>query len=360
MKWQRLHPGGKALPTHGFTLVELLIAMGILLLLASFLLVGMGGILGGAKKTATQTTLKKISEILRQQQAEFNVAMSSTPPKRAQEPCLGLDADAGLRSLLERKRLFREAFPQRAADLRDANGNFTRMGVLVNAKLTEIYIAKNGSSPSTAQLDAARDVALGSHGSSELLFLILTEGTAYGTSVLDSDQFSSREARDTDGDGLLELIDAWEQPLLFYRWPTRMIRPCDPDAPTVPLSTDPVRVNLPAVDTTYWKLLSSSNVDIGVLGRDGEDPLSSLYRLVGGSISGVQSVESNANPTCNFHTPDTYAPLLVVSMGPDLAAGLYLPNDTANFGHLAQPSVAPNVAADSALNDNITNLQGIE
>ena len=37
--------------------------------------------------------------------------------------------------------------------------------------------------------------------------------------------FETSEVRDTDGDGLLEFIDAWGRPLRFYRWPTRMFKP---------------------------------------------------------------------------------------------------------------------------------------
>ncbi len=346
--------------TAGFSLVELLIAMGVLLLLASFLLVGMGGILTGSRTAATRTTLKKVQEILKQQQTEFNIAMSGTPPRRVQEPCLGLEADPQLKALLERKRLYREAFPQRGADLVDATGRPTRMGKRLNARLTEIYVAQHGSAPNASQLDDARNAAMANNFSSELLYLILTEGTAYGTTVLDSDQFSSMEVKDTDGDGLLELVDAWEQPLRFYRWPTRLIRPGDPANPTMPLAFDPLRTSLPAVNTTYWRLLTGTNVDTGTLGRDADDPLSSLYRLVGATPESVQNVERNMNPTCNFHTPDTYAPMLVISSGPDLQLGLYEPNDAENFGHLAQPRFAPDVAGNSPLNDNLTNLQGME
>ena len=38
-------------------------------------------------------------------------------------------------------------------------------------------------------------------------------------SVFNPDDFSDREVKDTDGDGLLEFVDAWGQPLQFYRWP---------------------------------------------------------------------------------------------------------------------------------------------
>ena len=38
-------------------------------------------------------------------------------------------------------------------------------------------------------------------------------------SVFSPDDFSDREVKDTDGDGLPEFVDAWGQPLQFFRWP---------------------------------------------------------------------------------------------------------------------------------------------
>ena len=38
-------------------------------------------------------------------------------------------------------------------------------------------------------------------------------------SVFSRDDFSDREVKDTDGDGLPEFVDAWGQPLQFFRWP---------------------------------------------------------------------------------------------------------------------------------------------
>src|SRR5262249_30854885 len=33
------------------------------------------------------------------------------------------------------------------------------------------------------------------------------------------DDFGPTEVKDTDGDGLMEFVDAWGEPLLFFRWP---------------------------------------------------------------------------------------------------------------------------------------------
>lgn len=54
---------------------------------------------------------------------------------------------------------------------------------------------------------------------SEMLYALLVEGQGPFGSVFSPDDFRDTEVRDTDGDGLPEFIDAWGQPVQFYRWP---------------------------------------------------------------------------------------------------------------------------------------------
>ncbi len=52
-----------------------------------------------------------------------------------------------------------------------------------------------------------------------MLYAILVEGAGPWGSVFSRDDFTDREVQDTDGDGLPEFVDAWGQPLQFFRWP---------------------------------------------------------------------------------------------------------------------------------------------
>jgi prepilin-type N-terminal cleavage/methylation domain-containing protein len=54
---------------------------------------------------------------------------------------------------------------------------------------------------------------------SEMLYAMLVEGQGPLGSVFSRDEFTQREVQDTDGDGLPEFVDAWGQPLQFFRWP---------------------------------------------------------------------------------------------------------------------------------------------
>src|SRR5271157_1955668 len=53
----------------------------------------------------------------------------------------------------------------------------------------------------------------------DMLYAILVEGAGPLGSVFNRDDFTDKEVRDTDGDGLPEFVDAWGQPLQFFRWP---------------------------------------------------------------------------------------------------------------------------------------------
>jgi prepilin-type N-terminal cleavage/methylation domain-containing protein len=53
----------------------------------------------------------------------------------------------------------------------------------------------------------------------EVLYAILVEGLGPLGSAFNRDDFSTREVQDTDGDGLMEFVDAWGEPLQFFRWP---------------------------------------------------------------------------------------------------------------------------------------------
>ncbi len=81
------------------------------------------------------------------------------------------------------------------------------------------------SNPSGGQIPLSSLIAkrLNAHthntARSEMLYALLVEGVGPLGSVFSRDEFNNREVGDTDGDGLLEFIDAWGQPLQFYRWP---------------------------------------------------------------------------------------------------------------------------------------------
>lgn len=54
----------------------------------------------------------------------------------------------------------------------------------------------------------------------EALYAFLIEGFGPLGSVFSREDFTNKQVMDTDNDGLPEFVDAWGEPLQFYRWPT--------------------------------------------------------------------------------------------------------------------------------------------
>ncbi len=73
---------------------------------------------------------------------------------------------------------------------------------------------------------------------SEMLYALLVDGLSPLGSAFSRDDFTAREVQDTDGDGMPEFIDAWGEPLQFFRWPIYYGSPGSPSAlPVFPLGT---------------------------------------------------------------------------------------------------------------------------
>jgi prepilin-type N-terminal cleavage/methylation domain-containing protein len=53
----------------------------------------------------------------------------------------------------------------------------------------------------------------------EMLYAMLVEGVGPLGSVFSRDDFTDAQVKDTDSDGLPEFVDAWGNPLQFFRWP---------------------------------------------------------------------------------------------------------------------------------------------
>lgn len=297
-------------PRRGFTIIEILIVIAIIGVLMGLIGAVVAGMVANAREKATKTTLTKIDGLLEQRLRGIDQFMTkeerrkiynfNTPAKKAEAV----------------KREMRAQFPvnfDEAPQLRDR---------MVN--------------------DPDLNVQIGNHTrnteSSEILYYLLTKTNVLGVPAISADDFLSSEVGDTDQDGLNEFIDNWGRPLVYYRWPTRLVRPDDDDDMTDPnpLRRDIAGLLIPGVPDT-------------ALGQDPDDALGDF-------------ADTPAFNEQDFHTPGTYHTLLIVSAGPDGELGLYEPWQTSNFGHLAQPlpaivALPPEEVGDSVLADNQTNRQ---
>lgn len=272
---------------NGFTLIEMLIVIAIIALLIALTIPLIGNVTNQARRAATKTTIKKAHELLQARIDSFergfqkkfrqtqNVAYSPSNPNH----------------IKLRKAAFAEMFP-----------------LVLNGQQLSL-LGNSEKLPSTmAATPTAADNA-------EAVLYMLTRMGTFGTLAGDEGNFIGNEIKDTDGDGVMELVDGWGQPIRFYNWPTRLVQ-----------NYDEARILI--------KNLPTNVVDRQ---KDGDDPFGVL---------------TSANfPVNTYHDLSWMHPPLIVSAGVDGKTGL-LEVYEATAGRLA----APKSGETEALDDNITNL----
>jgi prepilin-type N-terminal cleavage/methylation domain-containing protein len=314
---QRFPPLRRAGPvpgSPGFTLIELLVVITIIAILATLTLQVVGGLLGQARDSATKATISKVQSLLNSRSQAFDrllkrkgyltgtteyTSLTTVPPTYPKST----------QSILAIKMLQKKYFPQRYSDA---------------DPILEPNIAGKANASSI-----------------EILYDFLTQSNVLGDSPLGTDSFSSAEVKDTDNDGLPEILDGWGKPMRFYRWPTRFFRSLGQNPPTGATPNgflNPINaLDIQNAQYLFSTLPAFSGNLANDLQRDPDDPLQEC-------LSNVVYFESQ------FHTPATFHVFLVVSAGPDGQFGMYAPEDTANFGHLGK------VRDQTALLDDIISL----
>lgn len=365
-------------------MVELLVVVAIISILAAITFRVYSSLAIGAKTKATQATIKKIQGMIDQRVQAFNRYMQSK-----EKSATALDEIAVLMS--------RDATTDKTATVKLLSEG-TRGAFLANSGGPQSLFALAANDPKRARLLARKElyrqmlpqrwedtIAQGSSTrpasdpaeSSECLYEALTSNPVYGIPPVASDAFSTNEVRDTDGDTRLEFVDAWGNPLRFYRWPTCLTHPTGANPPTTstllalvpaggtPATSDTNRMNSPEEEDNARVLITNLPTD----NSQYADPDDREGRLL--------SVWSNrATFVNNFHGFMAWHLPLIVSAGPNGDLGLYEPNFVdlkANdpvtnkpapiYGTLAAvlrlPSNAPSGAtarSHGPLTDNITNL----
>lgn len=347
-----------------FTLVEILVVITIIAVLAGIFTVVIGNAMNFAREKQTRSTIQKVDAIIKDRLRAFE-----------------LDKDRTI-----------------AADI----ARLSSQDSLATTEFLTVYATKKTlwkyfgidllRDPPAEEVDTYQAKKA---YSAELMYDLLTTGKMYdrvtgankvpvpqmnaGTSFL---ELSSSEIGDTDGDGKNEIIDAWGEPLRFYLWPTRVIKP---DGTNLQSPSHPtIRLLIPSMADTSDTILTKDPGDpTDVLNGSGYS--SSFTTFVNGSD------DYPALTTAGLHDPNTYHSFLIVSSGQDTTLGLFEPatgsGDTAEWS-LGMPlnetaagpigtngtdynengstdTIDTAAAADDAthpynsyMNDDLTNLQG--
>jgi type II secretory pathway pseudopilin PulG len=348
----------------GFTVIELLVVIGIIMLLISIFAVTFGNTILTARERATQATILKIDGLLQQRIESFHRAVDKNLEQgvKTQAYINAVKRELGMQSadttdfapamkILVRKYLYRTSFPQ--------SFNISEMPSTHPLLTNPAYVSSNHQQKTE---------------SSACLYYVLTQARIFGAPPVSPDNFSSNEVRDTDGDGLLEFIDAWGEPLRFYRSPTALLRnapntsappdlqstsaapsllpsgkyqlihsppdvqrlygkvlmpnlqpdardlipPIDPDAPKVDaLAIDP--------DDAYGRISAMLSQVIDPTDSDPQDPPSMRYNPKSTEVSRREAAFRN-----RYHHLDTFfSPLILSAGGGDSEIGLFEPYATA-------------------------------
>jgi len=369
----------------GFSLIEILVVIGLIAFLTAALVAVVPRVANASKVAATRATIKKVDEllndringfrrwILRQDQA----AGSGVPAYVSPTILSQVNNNATLAKIIAVKQLFQANFPQTYSELPQS-----------------IQLAHPRGATHQPVTDSA-----------ESLYLFLTQGPLFDTEPPSAADLKAIETADTDGDGIPEIVDAWGQPLRYYRWPTRLVRPSTNSPPTSPGLIDEVPLYPPsplslamigaATRPSLPVWLPGHNYSVGdrvVSGTSSSSGYSVIYQCVtlgqsgtslpplfsGTQVVGTTIPDGTSAPPLTWQvlldplsldpddpygiattqtsfisetppssspldpiTPYTWSVPLIVSCGPDGALGLFEPYDLANFGNLAQPMPKP-------------------
>lgn len=186
----------------GFTLVELLTVIAIIGMLGAISITTVRGAVQSAKETQTRTTVAKIDSVLTGIYEKYQY-------RRLDVSDMASGANFKMRTIARVRKmrdLLRCDMPCTYNEVdRNSLFNYDKNNVytpLQEVCRREIGIAlNNGADPSLPNINA------------ELLYLVVMNGEPEARST-----FSDREVADTDGNGLMEFIDGWGNPIKWMRW----------------------------------------------------------------------------------------------------------------------------------------------
>jgi prepilin-type N-terminal cleavage/methylation domain-containing protein len=319
----------------GFTLVELLVVIAIIGILVALTAVAVSGVTNSQRRANTISSMTTVYQALQahwaQVVADAKKETGLDAPFQQMNSLFGQDNTGGERNrIIWIKMRLMEAFPVSYAEIHNPFPYSSSIIPTNMRKYNGTYVTVLGKLASDKSNNNPYPPHYTESAACLLLALSISRG---GVAALNLDTLGNSNVADTDGDGIMELIDNWGKPLVFYRFPTPAYSNTYPNS-TLLQSSNPSANNPSASSNKY---------------ADPLDPSGVLYNWVGGQQTPNMFTNNVHSIVSSFpNSPAFYVIPTIVSSGPDgnlgLDNGFKLPKPTMSI-------TSPKDAADEA--DNI-------
>jgi prepilin-type N-terminal cleavage/methylation domain-containing protein len=213
----------------GFSLVELLVVMSIMVVLLGLVSAAVSGARASQKKQATRLLLAKLDTIIQQQMASYAARVVPPPPDANGDGSI-TQADlpsgwskAAYRSWYIRRNLISGDLPDRWSDVAALASGTVPLSVSGTAKLPVTSPQRTYAAVWTSLSNQQRSDAHQQYAGAECLFMIVMQGGI--ADCIDCGELRTAERGDKDEDGLFEFWDAWGNPIGFILWPAGLQLP---------------------------------------------------------------------------------------------------------------------------------------
>lgn len=337
---------------RGFTLVELLMVIAVIGILTSLVAVGGMYVITSSREAATKSTLQIAKVVIGDRIAAFSAAMEEHAHGDYGAVVYGrmrkeVDSQTDM-SIQSRLAAVRDAIINRiesvAGSHTDPMFNNRLAKVMLKMELMRLFFPQTWAEADymlalNGQAQIATNPASPTENSEVLLWL-LTEKAVVGFVTVDDDSIAPSMRRDLDGNGRFELVDSWGNPIRFYRWPTRLLRPEGMPTGYIPrtvkdsMGTILATGNIPNLDNYQIGkvLIKTLRPDFAEDPDDGMSMVSSAYTS-DSDITGGNSLAKALDIEQAYHLPHTYHAPVLVSAGPDGIHGLKNPANRTDFGY---------------------------
>ena len=243
----------------GFTLVELLVVIVILSILSALSLAGIQSARARGRISKTQSTIRKLSEIILPYYELYETRRPRFPRNVERYDDRDVIREANRFAL---RRLMTMELPERSSDvtcvfpysdtptqsqsesdrISPYNSVNDPVSGVNDAVLSEVSpFARRYRNLMLTKLDQVNYRLKNDIDSADLLYMIVMRGAAADADL--NSHFRPDEIRDTDGNGIPEFVDGWNNPIKFLRWPVGFSSPLQPVNGQLGLVDDRVSAN---------------------------------------------------------------------------------------------------------------------